>query len=60
MGNSLEDAVAAAHAKIPKREAREAVICRVLEFRYHRGGYVDNPEFYVLVCRQDDLPKATG
>jgi hypothetical protein len=54
-GNSLEDAVKAAHAKIPTRD-RDSVVCRVLQWGYHRGGYVEAPQFYALVS-QDNLPE---
>jgi len=55
LGNNLEDAVKAALAKIPKR-GRESVACRVLEWGCRHGGYVEAPQFYVLVS-DDNLPK---
>jgi hypothetical protein len=58
-GKNLEDAVKAAHAQIPRKKG-EAVVCRVLDWGYHTGGYVENPEFFALVCRQDNLPAAAG
>jgi hypothetical protein len=52
-GNSLEAAVKAAHAEMPKRVG--VVVCRVLEWGYQVGGYVPGPQFYALVC-EGNLP----
>jgi hypothetical protein len=55
IGNSIEDAVRVARAKIPIREGRDFVICRVLQWGYQRGGFVDVRQFYALVV-EEDLP----
>ena len=55
-GDSLEAAVIKAHGQIPRSE-NEAVICRVLQWGYHVGGYVKSPKFYALVCREDIIPE---
>jgi hypothetical protein len=55
LGNSLEEAVKAAHAKIPIRTGRDFVVCRVLQWGYQRGGFVDAQQFYALVV-ENDLP----
>jgi hypothetical protein len=54
LGDTLEKAVEAAHAKIPRRD-RETVICRVLQWGYQHGGYVDGRQFYALVVEDSDL-----
>lgn len=54
LGTTLEEAVKAAHAKIPIRKGRDFVICRVLQWGYQRGGFVDVKQFYALVI-EDDL-----
>lgn len=56
VGDSLEEAVKAAHAKIPIREGRDFVICRVLEWGYQRGGFVDAKQFFAIVI-EEDLPE---
>jgi len=56
-GNSLEEAVKAAHAQIPKRG--EAVVCHVLQWGYHVGGYLKAPQFDALVS-EGDIPEPTG
>ncbi|WP_439360164.1 hypothetical protein [Bradyrhizobium sp. DASA03007] len=53
---SNKEAVKAAHAKIPIREGRDFVICRVLEWGYQRGGFVDAKQFFAVVI-EDDLPE---
>jgi hypothetical protein len=56
LGTSLEDAVTTAHAKIPIRTGRDFVVCRVVQWGYQRGGFVDAKQFYALVI-EDDVPE---
>lgn len=49
LGTTLEGAVQDAHSQIPIREGFDYVSCRVLEWGYQRGGFVDSKQFFARV-----------
>lgn len=59
LGETLEDAVRNAHSKIPPRAGRDFVVCRVMDWGYQRGGFMDSKLFYAKVIEDEFSPLKT-
>lgn len=53
VGSNIEEAVAAALAKIPFKKGKDFVQCRVVDWGYQRGGFADSKVFWAVVAESD-------
>jgi hypothetical protein len=60
LGVTIDEAVREAHGKIPRRTGKDFVVCRVLEWGFQRGGFVDTKQFYALVVEDEFHPLRTS
>lgn len=59
IGDTLDDAVAKAHDKIPLRAGRDFVVSRIVNWGMQTGGFVFDRKYYATLEEDENAPFRT-